>query len=78
MRPWARVRLSDISQSGFRIAWFPAVDVNRPLRIKIPGMQLLSATIRWRSDNALGCEFDEPLHIAVFEHIVRTASGQHR
>lgn len=78
MRPWTRVRLDDISRSGFRIVWFPAVDVNRPLRIKIPAMQLLSATIRWRSANALGCAFDEPLHVAVFEHIVRTANGQLR
>ena len=78
IRPWTRVRLDDISQSGFRIAWFPAVDETRPLRIRIPGMQMLSADIRWRSNNAIGCAFTEPLHVAVFEHLVRAAAGQLR
>ena len=76
MRPWARVRLNDISQTGFRIAWFPAVDVNRTLWIRIPGMQLLSAKVRWRSQSAIGCEFSDPLHVAVFDHMVRQAAGQ--
>jgi len=45
-----------------------------PLRVRIPGMQLLSADIRWMRDGAIGCAFAEPLHIAVFEHIVRRAN----
>ncbi len=76
IRPWTRVRLKDISQTGFKIAWFPAVDLRQPLRIKIPGMQMLNANIRWKGDNALGCEFTAPLHIAVFEHLVRQSVAQ--
>ncbi len=70
-RPWKVARLDDISQAGFRIAWLPGVSEDKPLRIRIPGLQVLSADIRWRRDYALGCSFSEPLHIAVFEHIVR-------
>lgn len=66
-----RVRLEDISRSGFRIAWFPGASIDQPLKIRIPGLQLLTANIRWRREAAMGCEFDTPLHIAVFEHIVR-------
>jgi len=70
-RPWKVARLEDISQTGFRIGWLPATNAHAPLRIRIPGLQVLSAAIRWKQGDAIGCEFTSPLHIAVFEHIVR-------
>jgi len=72
-RPWTQARLEDLSPGGFRIARLAAVRAELPLRIRIPGMQLLSADIRWVRDGAVGCAFAEPLHVAVFEHIVRNA-----
>lgn len=73
-RPWLRARLEDLSPKGFRIAWMPNVSENHPLRIRIPGMQSLTAHVRWRQGKTLGCEFSETLHFAVFEHLVRQAS----
>lgn len=73
-RPWVRARLKDLSPRGFRIAWMPNVSESHPLRIRIPGMQPLTAHVRWRQGKALGCEFVETLHLAVFDHIVRQAS----
>lgn len=68
--PWQMVRLNDISQSGFRIALLPGARVNVPLRIRIPGLRMLTAQVRWIEGKTVGCEFAEPLHVAVFEHIV--------
>ncbi len=72
-RPWKLVRLEDISQTGFCITWLPESAIDRPLRVKIPGIQILSAKVCWQRGKAVGCEFAEPLHVAVFEHIVRQA-----
>jgi hypothetical protein len=72
-RPWARVRLEDLSPGGFRIARLPGARIELPLRIRIPGIQMLSAEIRWLRDGVVGCAFAEPLHVAVFEHVVRNA-----
>lgn len=72
-RPWVRVRLEDISRHGFCIPWLLNCAADFPLRIKIPGLQILSAKIRWQRGRAVGCEFLEPLHQAVFEHILREA-----
>lgn len=72
-RPWSQARLEDLSPGGFRIARLPAIRPELPLRIRIPGIQLLSAHVRWTRGGAVGCEFTEPLHVAVFEHIVRSA-----
>lgn len=74
-RPWKVARLEDLSPNGFRIAKLPDARQELPLRIRIPGIQLLSARICWMRDGAVGCEFAEPLYVAVFEHIVRTAGG---
>ncbi|MET1755993.1 PilZ domain-containing protein [Novosphingobium sp. RD2P27] len=74
-RPWAPARLEDLSPGGFRIARLPGARTELPLRIRIPGMQLLSAQIRWTRDAAVGCAFAEPLHVAVFDHIVRNADA---
>jgi len=70
-RPWTRAQLDDISQAGFRIACMPGAKRGTPLRIRIPGLEILNAEIRWLQDEAVGCEFTSPLHVAVFEHIVR-------
>jgi hypothetical protein len=70
-RPWVAVRLEDLSQNGFRIAALPHVSPDQPLRVRIPGMQVLTAKIRWHQGKSVGCEFVEPLHVAVFDHIVR-------
>ena len=72
-RPWQIVRLEDISERGFRIGWLPNTSPHAPLRIRIPGLHVLSANIRWQRGDAIGCEFTAPLHVAVFEHIVRQA-----
>jgi hypothetical protein len=72
-RPWRKVRIENLSPGGFRIAWFPDVRPELPLRIRIPGMQLLSARIVWQNGKAVGCEFREPLHVAVFEHVANSA-----
>ena len=78
VRPWKRVQLKDISRAGFRIEWLPSSAPDIPLRIRIPGLQLLSAHIRWHHEREVGCAFAEPLHVAVFEHIVRYAQGAGR
>jgi PilZ domain len=70
-QPWKLVHLEDISQTGFRIAVLPEAALGLPLRIKIPGLHILSADIRWQKGKSVGCEFAAPLHVAVFEHILQ-------
>lgn len=72
-RPWKQTRLEDLSPQGFRISRFPECNPHLPLRIRIPGLELLTAKVRWQKADAVGCEFASPLHVAVFEHIVRRA-----
>ncbi len=72
-RPWKLVRLKNLSQAGFQIAWLQDASIGQALRIRIPGLQALDASIRWQRGKVVGCEFNAPLHVAVFEHILRQA-----
>ncbi|QGN53332.1 PilZ domain-containing protein [Novosphingobium sp. Gsoil 351] len=72
-RPWRLARLSDLSERGFKLAWMPDYDISKPLRIRISGIEMLSARICWHEGKQLGCAFATPLHVAVFDHIVRLA-----
>lgn len=73
--PWKFVRLADISATGFQIALLPDARLNMPLQIRIPGLAMLTAHIRWQRGKVVGCAFAEPLYVAVFDHIVRQASA---
>lgn len=75
-RPWKTARLEDISPTGFRISQFPDCSPQLPLRIRIPGLELLTAKVRWQKGDEVGCEFATPLHVAVFEHLVRQARSR--
>jgi PilZ domain len=77
-RPWQQVRLQDLSPTGFRIAGLMNPSPVAPVSIRIPGMQLLTAHIRWDTGVLVGCEFAAPLHIAVFDHLVRQARDLNR
>ena len=74
-RPWKRVLLEDMSETGFRMTWLPGMSRNETLRIQIPGLHVLSARICWHRGNAMGCEFTSPLCVAVLDHIVRCSEA---
>jgi hypothetical protein len=75
VQPWKLARLIDLSETGFKLAWLPEYDEGEPVRIRIPGIEPLRARICWHEGKQIGCQFASPLHVAVFDHIVRLAAG---
>lgn len=72
-RPWQRVVLNNLSAEGFRLSGLEHTCHSMPVKVRIPGLQVLSATIRWHRGPEMGCKFSAPLHVAVFEHLVNHA-----
>jgi hypothetical protein len=70
-RPWNRTLLRNISETGFCMDWLPALELHRPLWVRIPGLNLLQSHIRWKRRVLMGCEFNTRLYAPVFDHIVR-------
>lgn len=73
-RPWQKVTLEDLSPTGFRVGDWPECRPELTVRIRIPGLQMLNADVRWMRNEMVGCEFTAQLHLAVFEHLVANTS----
>lgn len=69
---WQKVRLTNVSPTGFRIGWLARGGDGTAISIRLPGIEPLKAEVRWKSGNEMGCEFLRPLSIYVFEHLVRS------
>ncbi len=65
-----RATLSDMSTSGFKMTSYTDLDHDKPVYIRLPGIQTLSATIKWNDYQDYGCAFTNQLHPAVLEHLV--------
>ncbi|MEP5409276.1 PilZ domain-containing protein [Parasphingorhabdus sp.] len=65
-----RATLSDLSVAGFRMTSYTHLDRKKPVFIRLPGIQTLSADIKWVDHEEYGCEFANELHPAVLEHLV--------
>lgn len=70
-KPWMRIKLHDISESGFCMDWRPGLSEQHQIYIRIPGLELLVAHLRWKREGMIGCEFSSRLYPPVFDHIVR-------
>lgn len=65
-----RVTLSNISASGFRMTSKRNLDPLQPIFIRLPGIQSLSATIRWEGFRDYGCQFTQPLSPELFGRLL--------
>lgn len=64
------IRIVDLSMTGFRAETIFNLRAGTIVWITLPGLQGLEAEIAWRRGDHVGGAFRQPLHAAVFEHIV--------
>lgn len=60
----------DMSRHGVRLAAMERLRIGEALWITLPGLPPRRATVKWVDRFDIGCEFDDPLHPAVFEQII--------
>ncbi len=66
-----RIKIVDISTTGFRMECLTYLSDNQVISMAMPGFETLQAKIMWQTEWMYGCQFARPLHPAVYEHIVR-------
>jgi hypothetical protein len=69
-----RIRVVDMSTTGFRAEAHYGLNAGDVVWITLPGMQGLEAVVAWRENQIIGCRFVQPLHPAVLSHIVKSAA----
>jgi hypothetical protein len=64
------VTIIDLSVTGFRCETSFNLKIGQLVFVTIPTLGGLEATVMRRDGFIYGCQFDRPLHNAVFDHIV--------
>lgn len=65
------VDVLDLSATGCRFETACALDIGARVWLKFPRLTALPTTVMWRDGYLYGCAFEQPLHMAVFDHIVK-------
>lgn len=68
---WFNARLANLSPTGFRVQSFAKLDMDSTIHVMLPGFDGRKAKVIWTRDHEAGCQFERPLHPAIFEHILR-------
>lgn len=69
------VQIEDLSATGFRMTSYARPQVGTRIWVTLPGLQPLEAVVRRSEGNAHGCEFINPLHPSVAEHLQNRLRG---
>jgi len=69
-----RVRVFDASPEGCKIEFIEIPLLGERVWVKFDGLEALEATVRWVEGHIGGVHFERPLHEAVFQRLVSTAS----
>jgi len=69
---WFRSRITDMSLDGFRLLSFVKLQIGMEIWVMFPGFEGRRAKVVWIADHEAGCAFENPLHPAIFDHIIRT------
>ena len=64
------VAIVDLSRTGFRGETIFTLHPGTIVWITLPGLSGLEAEIAWHHNDQFGARFQNPLHPAVFDHIV--------
>lgn len=69
--PRFKVAVLDLSLTGFRIETGNYIVPGKKIYLSIPGFHSLQARIAWNKRDLYGCEFTQPLHPSIFDHIAK-------
>lgn len=72
---WFSSRISDLSATGFRVQTFVKLKSGMDIWIMLPGFEGRRAEVMWVRDHEAGCNFERPLHPAIFDHIVKITTA---
>ena len=70
--------IKDVSQTGCRFFdRYSILDVGATISFRIGSIGPICAEVRWRERSTVGIRFEQPLHPAVLEHVVRAMDEGH-
>jgi hypothetical protein len=71
-----QVKVKDLSVTGFRCETSFTMHPGATIWLTIPGLSGLEAKVAWKDGFKYGFAFLAPLHVAIFEHVMRQFGGK--
>lgn len=68
---WFTSRISDLSDTGFRLQSFVSLKPGMTVWVMFSGFEGRRATVMWTKGHEAGCMFEAPLHRAIYDHIIK-------
>jgi hypothetical protein len=69
------VHVMDLSTHGFCVETHLDLSEGQPVWLRLPGIESSPARVCWVRGYVAGCSFDQPLHPAVLELVIKRARG---
>lgn len=73
---WFKSRITDMSLGGFRLLSFVKLREGMEIWVMFPGFEGRKAFVVWTASHEAGCAFENDLHPAIFDHIVRMSDHE--
>lgn len=70
------VQLRDLSPDGCQTEVVERPGLDEVMQVKLPGLETISARVRWVDNYVAGLKFERPIHPAVFELLLERAGTQ--
>ena len=67
------VEVHDLSERGFQVDSVYRMHPDTMVWLQVAGLAPLAARVRWFRQHRVGCMFEEPLHVAVYDRIIASA-----
>lgn len=67
-----QISVLDLSRTGFRMHCIFLIPPDRTVYLTMPGFASMEAKIAWHDEDYYGCQFKQPLHEAIYDHVIRT------
>jgi hypothetical protein len=68
------IHVHDLSTHGFRASTHLELLPGTDVWLKLPGLEAWHSKVAWMDGHWIGCAFERPLHPAVLDNILRSAS----
>ena len=75
---WFHSRITEMSLAGFRLQSSARLSIGMDVWVMFPGFEGRKASVSWVRNHEAGCRFENPLHPAIFDHIIRMSDPNAR
>lgn len=72
---WVSTQVTDLGITGFELSSMSGLQPGDRIWVRFPGFDSRPARVDWAANQQTGCSFENPLHLGVFDYLLRFDSS---